>query len=182
MRSGGGKAKGAGFERMVCKRLSLWLSQGRRDDLFWRSAMSGGRATLKSGRKAQAGDISAIHSEGDTFLQDVFIECKNYANLDLVAFLLGKDKGKLSKFWETALMQAAETNKRYTLLIGKEDYRPIFVLTSPNWLLDSENELYPILSGDSFQLYWFDDLFPKPEKPRIDRGTFPRRAETRHNK
>ena len=47
MRKGGGKEKGSSFERLVCKRMSMWLSKGERDDLFWRSAMSGGRATVQ---------------------------------------------------------------------------------------------------------------------------------------
>ena len=44
---GYGKQKGGEYERTVCKKLSLWVSNGTRDDIFWRSAMSGGRATLQ---------------------------------------------------------------------------------------------------------------------------------------
>jgi len=46
MRKGGGKAKGASFERDICRRLSLWVSAGKQEDVFWRSAMSGGRSTV----------------------------------------------------------------------------------------------------------------------------------------
>ena len=36
--------KGSEFEREMCKCLSLWWTDSKRDDVFWRSAQSGGRA------------------------------------------------------------------------------------------------------------------------------------------
>ena len=53
MRKGGGKAKGSSFERLICKELSLWITGGEHQDVFWRSAMSGGRSTvaMKKGDK-----------------------------------------------------------------------------------------------------------------------------------
>jgi len=98
MRPGGGKAKGAEFERSVCKRLSMWISKGKRDDLFWRSAMSGGRATIgkASGtdRDAQVGDVSAISDGGPftdlaaAFVSNHIVECKSVKDyqLDLSLF------------------------------------------------------------------------------------------------
>ena len=81
MRKGGGKEKGSAYERAICKRLSLYVSKGKRDDLFWRSAMSGGRATLqaKKGKKAQAqaGDITSIAAEGNKLTSTFMIECKH---------------------------------------------------------------------------------------------------------
>jgi len=97
MRPGGGKAKGAEFERSVCKRLSMWISRGKRDDLFWRSAMSGGRATIGKAagadRSAQAGDVSAISDGGPftdlaaAFVSCHIIECKTVKDYQLDAFL-----------------------------------------------------------------------------------------------
>lgn len=97
MRPGGGKAKGAEFERSVCKRLSMWISRGKRDDLFWRSAMSGGRATIgqASGadRSAQVGDVSAISDGGAftdkaaRFVSKHVVECKSVKDYQLDAFI-----------------------------------------------------------------------------------------------
>ena len=97
MRPGGGKAKGAEFERQVCKRLSMWISRGKRDDLFWRSAMSGGRATIGKAagadRGAQVGDISAISDGGKytdvaaRFISFFVVECKSVKNYQLDLFL-----------------------------------------------------------------------------------------------
>jgi hypothetical protein len=45
-------AKGSSFEREIAKLLSLWWSEGMRDDVFYRSHASGGRFTMrrKSGK------------------------------------------------------------------------------------------------------------------------------------
>lgn len=81
MRSGAGKSKGNAFERDVCRKLSLWISDGKRDDLLWRTAASGGRATFISRTSggarlavAQAGDVTAIDLAGFPLASQVMIE------------------------------------------------------------------------------------------------------------
>ena len=88
MKPGGSKEKGANYERTVARRLSMWLTESARNDLFWRSAMSGGRATLamKAHRRgavtgvadAHAGDLSATHEIGLLFLKFFTVECKHW--------------------------------------------------------------------------------------------------------
>ncbi len=80
----GGNAKGSGFERSVCKQLSNWWSSGlegkARDDIFWRSSQSGGRATqrAKQGKATFGayGDIAAVDPVGQPLLRLVTIELK----------------------------------------------------------------------------------------------------------
>ncbi len=126
MRAGGGKQKGASFERDICKQLSLWVSSGTHEDVFWRSAMSGGRSTLQfaKGKRlaAQAGDISCIHSLGQAFADKFFIECKAYKDLGYAGLLSGR--GNLSLFWTEALLQA-KRYKKLPLLIAKQNQLPI---------------------------------------------------------
>ena len=54
-------AKGPSFEREVCEKLSLWWTDGKRDDVFMRTSGSGGKATArrKKGKDTpfQGGDI-----------------------------------------------------------------------------------------------------------------------------
>lgn len=73
-------AKGSSFEREVSKLLSLWFSEGKRDDLFWRTPGSGGRATSrnKAGKstKGQYGDIFASDIEGKILEDNWNIELK----------------------------------------------------------------------------------------------------------
>ena len=140
MKSGAGKAKGSSFERAVCKRLSLWLSNGERDNLLWRSAMSGGRATIQWGKlglggeatlvgvnMTQSGDVSAIGQGAYEFVERTFVEIKHYRALQIDrGFLCGT--GSLVKFWKTATREAAKYGKR-PLLVAKQNLYPTLAIT-----------------------------------------------------
>ena len=138
---GMGKQKGAQFERDVCKMLSLSLSNGSRDDIFWRSAMSGGRATIGSGRDNQLGDISSVGTEGFALTDRFVIECKRYKNLDLDRCLI-LNEGKLFDFW-MRLWELSVNNKRHPLLIFQENRRPMLGLTTE----EGEKELSNIVQS-----------------------------------
>lgn len=135
MRSGGGKAKGSAFERWVCKQLSLWVTHGNATDVFWRSAMSGGRATVARRKKVnvrQAGDICAVAPEGNTFVEDWYVECKTYKNLQIGQFMFRKT-GVLFKFWEHTINEAKKYDRK-PMLIVKQNGWPVLVLTNPEHL------------------------------------------------
>lgn len=170
MRPGGGKQKGAAFEREVCKRLSLWTTSGRRDDVFWRSAMSGGRATLleRKGKEgaAVAGDICAVAPEGNALVERYFIECKFYRDLSLLSFFFGKAKGKLHDFWKKAKLDA-KNHKKQAMLIAKQNVEDTIVILDQEVPWGVQPLAYLVL--EDAWVYWFDDLFPKP-KPRLTHG------------
>ena len=128
MRKGGGKAKGSSFERLICKELSLWITGGEHQDVFWRSAMSGGRSTvaMKKGDKlaAQAGDVSSVHILGHAFIDRFTVECKFYKTLNFESFIKGK--GNLLGFWQVAREDSAQYNKK-PILVGKQNQYTIVV-------------------------------------------------------
>ena len=130
MKQGGGKAKGAGFEREICDKLSLWISDGEQNDIFWRSAMSGGRATvaMKKGKKLanQSSDISPIHSLGEALTTIFSIECKFYADLGIEGFVFGAKSG-LKEFWDQVTGDARMYNKQ-PMLIAKQNRRPVILV------------------------------------------------------
>lgn len=118
------KAKGSAFERTICKMLSLWISNNEHDDLFWRSAMSGGRATVrnKKGQKStQGGDITAVHPLGNKLTDKFSIECKSYKNIHLQTSILNEmpKKASLVEFWEQTKRDAKIQNK-LPMLIAKQ--------------------------------------------------------------
>lgn len=133
-----GKQKGSAFERKVCKALSLWVSGGEREDLFWRSAMSGGRATV--GRKAgkdhakHAGDITATDPEGHRLTDAWYVECKSYRDLAIMSGML-TGVGKLAKFWRETCEQATHY-KRMPMLIAHQNQQPTIVLVPSASLLN----------------------------------------------
>lgn len=127
MRAGGGKQKGAQYERATCSRLSLWVSEMKRQDVFWRSAMSGGRANLRSRRRregefsAQAGDITATHALGDLLIRLFCVDAKNYKDFEFekLAFCSTAEVGKAwiktqeeaARFGKIPLMVLKQNNK-----------------------------------------------------------------------
>lgn len=124
MKKGKSKAKGGSFERSTCKGLSLWLTQGKDEDVFWRAAMSGGRATVgkKSGKNLakQAGDISAVSEIGHKLTNQFYIECKYYKTLNLDKIAAMEESGNLVKFWKIAQTEAKSYSK-IPMLIAKQN-------------------------------------------------------------
>lgn len=72
--------KGSSFERFISEKLSLWWTENKRTDIFWRSSNSGGRATArkKVGKETsgQYGDLAAIDPIGSPLLKVCAIELK----------------------------------------------------------------------------------------------------------
>lgn len=132
MRSGGGKSKGSGYERRICKLFSLWLTDGEKEDCLWRSSLSGGRATVahrKGVTVRQAGDITAVAPEGHAFCSKYFVECKHVKNLNLEAFFL-TDKGLLAKFWKTVLREARKHHLE-PMIIARQNFVEDLIIMRP---------------------------------------------------
>lgn len=127
MKKGGGSAKGSDFERLVCKQLSLWWSDGKNDDIFWRTAGSGARATNRAKQAkstvAGHGDILAYHSDGEPLLRLFCFELKRGYNFDLLCLLKGT-KGDIKTFWEQTVRSAENAGSDYPALIWKPDRQP----------------------------------------------------------
>lgn len=125
MKQGGGKSKGSQFERDVCVALSKWITNGERIDCLWRSAMSGGRATVSRGKVRQAGDITAVSPEGHALTDIFYIECKAYKDINLDCLVKGK--GALLDFWMIASKEALSYQKQ-PMLIFKRNHWPVIVM------------------------------------------------------
>lgn len=160
MRAGGGHAKGAQFERQVCKELSLWITNGEREDIFWRSAMSGGKATrMKAAGKiasSMSGDIIATNSIGELLLKDFMVECKFYKNLNLNGLLLDLETG-INGFWKVALREA-KAHGKIPLLIAKQNQFPVLVLTTNAGLLLLGIGAEVSYNNMDCHLFWFDQI------------------------
>ena len=165
MKPGGGKQKGAQFERDICQALSLWVTRGERKDLFWRSAMSGGRATvmLKNDEKAltQAGDVSAIHPKGHKFIDMFYVECKFYKDLQFKN-LLTVNGGNLVRFWEETKLDASAYSKQ-PFLVAKENRCPtLLVLNQEKSRTIKNNDLILAKIPSHDMVIWpFDEFISK---------------------
>jgi hypothetical protein len=103
-------AKGSDFEREISKLLSLWWTKQTRDDVFWRTASSGARATQRSKKgqttAQQYGDIGAIDSIGDPFIKTVTLELKcGYLSANIHSVLDRSNTAALQT-WEEFIFKA----------------------------------------------------------------------------
>ena len=129
--------KGSPFEREIARKISLWWSDGKSDDHFWRTAGSGGRATNRAKQgKATAnggGDICAQTKEAQELLNLVTFELKRGYNTATVSDLLDiEGGGVMGKFIEQARRSASLSGTPYWAVIHKRDRREALVIT--NWV------------------------------------------------
>ena len=138
MKRGGGSAKGSSFEREICKRLSLWWTEGERDDVFWRTAGSGGRATnrLKQGKGTSGayGDLTFTDPIGaDLFRVFCFELKRGYGDWDVLS-LIDRPPTKhpcvTEKFWKQARRSCADAGALYPMVIFRRDKKVSCVMSS----------------------------------------------------
>lgn len=118
--------KGSEYERRIAKFLSRWWSNGERDDIFWRSQQSGGRATIRARRGKstanQQGDLQAMDVIGQPLIDRVCIELKKgYKDFGFDALLLGNQRKSV---FDSFVQQCErEAEGRYWWLIVKKDFK-----------------------------------------------------------
>jgi hypothetical protein len=127
-------AKGGQFERDISRTLSLWWTGGKRDDIFWRTSQSGGRATArrKAGRAMQAkgtyGDLCAIDPIGQPLINVLSIEVKRgYSRYSIQDLIDGKPGSGVAEFIAQAKGDA-EASGRTWMIIWKRDKREPVVI------------------------------------------------------
>ena len=129
------KGKGNSFERDISKKLSLWISSGKRKDLMYRTHSSGGRYTQnkKMGNTiyCQAGDITSTHPDSKWFVENFIIETKAYKSYDFTSILKNNDSDILKNWWNKLSEECVFENKN-ELLIMKFNDKPILAAINEN--------------------------------------------------
>lgn len=126
MKKGGSKRKGGKFERDMGKALSLWWTDNATDDVFYRTASSGGRATVRAkGKKAtygQYGDLQAVDPIGKPLMDLCVIECKDGYPGQSPFDLLDeprKQNPKFREFFEQCLDEQKQAKAPFWMLIAR---------------------------------------------------------------
>lgn len=170
------QGKGSAFEREICVKLSTWVSNGARNDLFWRTAMSGGRATVfkkKGMLLRQSGDITAVSLEGHELTDTYFFELKFYRDLNFPAFFV-KNGGMLGQFWTKAQTEA-DAFGLIPVLIAKQNRMPVLWIIRKNdmpkhWAVHTRPFRVQV-HHLGCMIYRFDDVvksnYRRPAIPRI---------------
>lgn len=124
-------AKGGQFERDTCRLLSLWWSKGKRDDVLWRTAGSGARATMRRKRGLttanSCGDIAALDAEGKPLVDTITFELKRGYSRRSFADLFDAPANAKVREWEGFVLQAIRAAQNagtpYWMLITRRDKR-----------------------------------------------------------
>lgn len=151
-------AKGGSFELEVAKKLSLWLTDNKRDDLVCRTDTSGGRATVRTKKKKETnkylyGDLK--HS--DDLAKPLFdlwsVECKTgYAtksklkdgtnkvtNWDVLDLLDSKKKNTVIQGMWTQCTNDAGLSSREPILIFRRNLKGICVMITLDYFLSLQS-------------------------------------------
>lgn len=130
--------KGRRFELDLCRRLSLWWTDGESDDVFYHTHSSGARGTARSkrGRKTNNahGDIMWTDPVGKPLLDLIVWECKEGYNRDTVHAILDHNPKKpTNDKWTDWFQQAVESHKaagsHSWAVVAKRDSRSPVVFT-----------------------------------------------------
>ncbi len=133
--------KGRKFEIALSKELSLWWTGGVRDDVFWHTHDSGGRATRRARRGVQTvnhyGDICATDPVGQPLLDLCVIEAKKGYNGFTLQDMIDQpppraDKKPAVPIYLQWFAQAAESARHASskgwMIIARRDKRAAFVI------------------------------------------------------
>lgn len=128
-------AKGSEFERTISKQLSLWWTNGERNDVFWRTAGSGAMAKTRSKSKQSAfgqyGDVQATDPIGQSLIDLFTIELKRGYSSFTFADMLDKSPKAADQTYEKFIDQVREDQKnagtKYWMLITKRNRREALV-------------------------------------------------------
>ena len=142
-------AKGSNFERDIMRKLSLWWSKGKQDDIFWRTSGSGARATVRMKKNqsttCSAGDVACLNRLGEPLIRKCLIEIKRgYSDRGKIvkSKKTGKQSVQITKginilscldnlptqktpvlidWWEKAEKERQEHKRKYSFIIFKRD-------------------------------------------------------------
>ena len=128
-------SKGPENERVFCKLLSRWWSEGldlpSNDAIFWRTSISGGRATTrkKKGLKTAGsyGDVAAIDPIGQPLIEVCTIELKKgyTKQLSLLDSFDSRQKETLlEKFLRQVNEDAKNAGNDPVLVIHRDHHKP----------------------------------------------------------
>lgn len=148
----GNSHKGSAFERTLCKEFSAWVANGfypgetkkgyyvgekiPKDDVFWRTAGSGARATTRNKKGKDSfggyGDMCANHPVGIPFVNTFTFEFKRGYKWDLASIFEKRKANVLVSHLEQAIESMLKAKTPSFILIEKKDRRVPLVFHTIN--------------------------------------------------
>lgn len=177
-------AKGGNFELKIAKILSLWFSNGDRDDLVCRTDSSGGRATIRTAKNKKSskywyGDLKNSDDVAKPMFDEWSIECKtgyskknkkSITKWDILDLIDSTKKVTIfEEMWEQCKRDAELSERQPILIFGRSLRSPCIVMNFDyfkgktalgiRYLTASFNNEVILI----FKLSWFLKKFSKNE-------------------
>lgn len=165
--------KGGPFEKEIAKELSLWWTNNKRDDVFYKTAGSGSRFTSRKKQNKDTvnscGDIGLLDPIGQKLLDNFSIEIKRgYSDdLDLLSIIDSNNKNNTMLKWiEKAKKEIEEANRPHFMIIFKRDRKNKAVCVSSKFIdhffqdddfLSKELSIY--IKDEGFFIFDYDEFF-----------------------
>lgn len=149
-------AKGAQFERSFSEILSLWVSENKDKDVYWRSVGSGGRATRKQ-LTVHVGDIACFPEKVGIgqWLLDIFVVELKFRDLSVSDVF----KKPFDWFVETGQKCQASNINLLPLIIMK-DGKFLLTFSHVNVIKDLSDKYFQY--GEYFALFDFNIILNSP--------------------
>lgn len=166
-----GKRKGSGFERLVAKELSLYLTGGASKTELIRSVLSGGWSPGQQEGEGwrQVGDLAPNGPVGEQFRSRYAVECKHQRKISLYDFWTKSSKDSLPGWWAKLVKDSLEARVK-PMLIFRSNAMPIMVGMHdedvPMGIVSSE-AVYAKITPFNITVFKFEDL-----KKHVNAGTF----------
>jgi len=164
MKPGAGKGKGGEYERQIAGKISLWLSNGERNDLLCRTVSSGAQWT--TGKRGHPADLRAQDTPlAFEFCSKYAIECKHWRDIGIL--LLMRRKGELFTALQKVRDEAFQTSKPGWWLVVRQNHQPDMLFTGSRELVEEDlkpqalfPEYHTLFSG-IVHIYYLDEFLDR---------------------
>ena len=124
------RSKGLSFERLIAKRLSLWITEGKDEYAIERRVASGAAIADKKGLTSASGDLIGVKPSSALFMKSYCFELKCYTDLKPAFYhFMMKREGLIDKFVKQAVKAANEASKAF-MVIAKTNRGGCFALSN----------------------------------------------------
>ena len=164
------KALGNNFERQFSKELSLWVSKGKDDGIFWRDISSGARFSVRAKQGKDTiykGDICALDPEYKPFTDLFYIDTKTFKGENFYALITNEGNIKSNRLfyeWRDTVEKCPKNMKPLMPVHVRDKKTPEFIIVPYNLNFNKSSYIYYCVDyiGVQYKFYLiFQDQFFK---------------------
>jgi len=147
------KKIGNNYERIIARKLSLWLTYNQSDDVVWRDIGSGNKATIRKKQNKESiwqGDIVPIDLQYKYFFDVFAIDTKSYKEINWL--FINNNNNKSNVILQQWVKVVNDTTEKIPLMIVQiRDRKTPETIFMPTYI-----KLNDVLYNHNFMVYFFE--------------------------